>query len=89
LDEPAKQGRAFLKETTVVRPESAHGVAVDIYLAGNLLLYAYWNNNLRSRLEGTGEISWVGRDVIDDDCLARGDCSPADPFWLQGYARGP
>jgi len=82
----AKDCGGVFADGAIFGSEGGEEVAVNIELADNFLFNEDGDHDFRFGFEGTGEVSRVGADVVNDDSLAGGRRGAADTL-IQGNAR--
>src|ERR1039458_4374435 len=76
----ADDAAGFFKEAAVGLGEGGWGVAVDIDFAYYFAVGVDGDYDFGFGLDGAGEITRVGVDVVYDYCFSRGGCRAADAF---------
>jgi len=65
-------------EGAVVWAEGGGEVRINVEFADDFAMDKHGNDDFGPGLEGTGEITWIGIDVIDEDSTPGGGCGAAN-----------
>ena len=80
FNKPADKLRHLFKKDSIFFLEGGGSVTVDVDFTDNPPACVDWHHNLRSGLDGTGQVAGIGVDIIDDDSLAVLYCRSTNTF---------
>jgi hypothetical protein len=80
FNKPADYLCHLFKKDSIIVTESGGGVTVDIDFANYPPACVDRHHNLRSGLDGTGQVAGIGIDIIDDDSFAVLYCRSTNTF---------